>query len=262
MDRLQEKYQKEVVPALTEKFGYKNVMQLPKVEKVIINLGVGIPADLAKIINEEGGEKYLDTITMTTESGNIGGVPSALPHFGATYNAEANIDHGYIFDIVDGGGLNLTCLGLGEIDEDGNNNVSFLGKLITGPGGFINITRCTPKVVFCGTFMGKAKLKIGDGKLEILQEGTIRKFVKKVKQITFAAQYAPDDQEVIYVTERCVFKLIDHKLTLVEIAPGIDLEKDILANMDFRPAIAEDLKTMDPALFMEHWGKLGETFET
>ena len=129
---------------------------------------------------------------------------------------------------------------------------------MTGPGGFINITHATPKVIFCGTFMGKAKLKVGDGKLEILEEGKIRKFVKKVRQVTFSGQFADPNQTVLYITERAVFKLIDKKLTLIEIAPGMDLEKDILANMDFKPEISPDLKLMDPNIFCEKWGKLGD----
>ena len=221
----------------------------------VINLGVGIPADMAKILNEEG---FLDYVTTSTEVGNFGGVSSALPNFGAAYNAEATVDHGAMFDFIDGGGLDMTCLGIGEIDEEGNNNVSNLGKRMTGPGGFINITRATPKVIFCGTFMGKAKLKVGDGKLEILEEGKIRKFVKHVQQITFSGKYADPNQTVLYITERAVFKLIDKKLTLIEIAPGIDLEKDVLANMDFKPEISPDLKVMDPNIFCETWGKLGD----
>ncbi|MCD8191205.1 MAG: malonate decarboxylase subunit alpha [Oscillospiraceae bacterium] len=224
----------------------------------VINLGVGIPADMAKILNEEG---YLDCVTTSTEVGNFGGVSSALPNFGAAYNAEASVDHGAMFDFIDGGGLNMTCLGIGEIDEEGNNNVSHLGKMVTGPGGFINITQATPKIIFCGTFMGKAKLKVGDGKIEVLEEGKIRKFVQKVKQITFAGKYAGKDQTVLYVTERAVFRLIDGKVTLVEIAPGMDLEKDILANMGFKPEISPDLKVMDPGIFCEHWGGLGKYIE-
>ena len=164
-----------------------------------------------------------------------------------------------MFDLISGGGLNMTCLGIGEIDKDGNNNVSRMGSRLTGPGGFIDISTNTPKVIFAGTLVGKAKVKVGDGKLEILEEGTIRKFVDQVGQITFSGRYAPADQEVLYVTERAVFKLIDHELTLIEIAPGIDLERDVLGQMGFRPAVSPDLKTMDPALFEEHWGRLGET---
>ena len=222
----------------------------------LINLGVGMPADIAKVVNEEG---LIDQVTMSTESGMVGGVPSALPSFGSAYNPEAIITPNEMFDLISGGGLNMTCLGIGEIDKDGNNNVSRMGSRLTGPGGFIDISSNTPKVIFAGTLVGKAKVKVGDGKLEILEEGTIQKFVDQVGQITFSGQYAPDGQEVLYVTERAVFKLIDHKLTLIEIAPGIDLEKDVLGQMGFRPEISPDLKTMDPALFEEHWGKLGET---
>ena len=222
----------------------------------LINLGVGMPADIAKVVNEEG---LIDQVTMSTESGMVGGVPSALPSFGSAYNPEAIITPNEMFDLISGGGLNMTCLGIGEIDKDGNNNVSRMGSRLTGPGGFIDISSNTPKVIFAGTLVGKAKVKVGDGKLEILEEGTIRKFVDQVGQITFSGRYAPADQEVLYVTERAVFKLVGHELTLIEIAPGIDLERDVLGQMGFRPAISPDLKTMDPALFEEHWGRLGET---
>lgn len=221
----------------------------------MINLGVGMPADIAKVVAEEG---FLDDVLMSTESGMVGGVPSALPSFGSAYNPEAIITPNDMFDLISGGGLSMTCLGIGEVDADGNNNVSRMGKRLTGPGGFIDITAATPKVVFAGTLMGKAQVKVGDGKLEVVQEGTIQKFVEKVGQITFAGQYAPENQEVLYVTERAVFKLIDHKMTLIEIAPGIDLEKDVLACLGFKPEISPDLKLMDPAIFNEKWGGLGD----
>ena len=219
----------------------------------LVNLGVGMPADVSKVVNEEGMIEY---VTMSTESGMVGGVPSALPSFGSAYNPESIITPNDMFDLISGGGLDVTVLGIGEVDKDGNNNVSRMGTRLTGPGGFIDITAATKKVIFAGTLMGKAKVKVGGGKLEIVQEGTIKKFVDTVGQITFAGQYAPEDQEVLYVTERAVFKLIDHKITLVEIAPGIDMEKDVLAHMDFRPAISPDLKVMDPGLFSEAWGGL------
>ena len=212
-----------------------------------------MPADVSKVVAEEG---YLDVVTMSTESGMVGGVPSALPNFGSAYNPEATIEHGAMFDFIDGGGLSMTCLGIGEIDRFGNNNVSKFGTRLTGPGGFINITAKTPKVIFCGTFMGKAKLHVGNGRLEILEEGKIRKFVKDVDQITFSGKYVPDKQEVLYITERAVFRLIDHKITLVEIAPGIDLQNDILSQMDFKPEISKDLKLMDSSIFNEKWGGL------
>ena len=223
----------------------------------VLNLGVGMSADVGSILAEEG---QIDKITMCCESGMIGGVPCALPSFGSSYNPEAVIDHAASFDIISGGGLNMTCLGMGECDEEGNVNVSKFGPRLTGTGGFIDITSATPKVVFCGTFMGKAKFEIGDGKLTIVKEGTIKKFVKHVEQITFAGQYVKPGQEVVYVTERCVFRIIDGKMTIVEIAPGLDLEKDILAHMDFAPAVAKDLKLMDAGIFCEKWGGLEGKF--
>ena len=225
----------------------------------LINLGVGMAADVANVVSEEStldGRPYIDNITMSTESGMVGGVPSALPNFGSAYNPEATIEHGTMFDLIDGGGLDMTCLGIGEADSHGNINVSKFGPRLTGPGGFINITRSTKKVVFCGTFMGKAKMAVGDGEIRVVEEGKIRKFLKDVEQITFAGQYAMPDQDILYVTERCVMRLIDGKMTIVEIAPGIDLERDVLANMDFEPAVAADLKLMPAEIFHERWGGL------
>ena len=219
----------------------------------VVNLGVGMPTDTAAVVAEEG---HIDDIVLSTESGMVGGVPASLPNFGSSWNPEAIMTHNEMFDFIDGGNLDATILGIGQIDEKGNNNVSKFGPSLTGPGGFINITSATKNVIFCGTFMAKGKYKIGDGKITIVEEGKIRKFVKQVEQVTFSAEKAPKDQNVFYITERCVFKLINGRLTLIEIAPGIDLEKDILANMDFRPEIAEDLKLMDESMFRENWGGL------
>ncbi len=219
----------------------------------IINLGVGMPADVSKVVAEEG---LIDEVTMSTESGMVGGVPSALPSFGSAYNPEAIITPNDMFDYISGGGLDVTVLGIGEVDKYGNNNVSRMGKRLTGPGGFIDITAATKKVIFAGTLTGHSKLRVGDGKLEILEEGDIKKFVDTVGQITFSGQFSPDTQEVFYITERAVFKLIDGKVTLIEIAPGIDLQKDVLDQMGFVPEIVKDLKTMDPAIFEETWGGL------
>lgn len=219
----------------------------------VVNLGVGMPADMSKIVAEEG---LLEHITMSTESGMVGGVPSALPNFGSAYNPEATVEHGAMFDMIDGGFLDMTCLGIGEVDQYGNNNVSKFGPRLTGPGGFINIVQATPKVVFCGSLVGKAKLQVGDGKLTVLEEGKIKKFVDQVEQITFSGQYAKEGQEVLYVTERAVFKLIDKKMTLIEIAPGLDLQRDVLDQMGFTPEISPDLKLMDEGIFHEQWGGL------
>lgn len=213
----------------------------------IINLGIGMPEGIANVANEEG----LPGLKLTVEAGGIGGVPNAGTAFGTCTNPDAIIDQPYQFDFYDGGGLGQAFLGLAECDRFGNINVSRFGPKIAGCGGFINITQTSPVVVYCGTFTaGGLKVAIEDGKLNILQEGKVKKFKQDVEQITFSAEYAKETgQKVLYVTERAVFELIDGVLTLIEIAPGVDLDKDILAHMEFKPVIAENLKTMDERLF-------------
>lgn len=226
----------------------------------VVNLGVGIPANAAKIVAEEG---LVDDITLSTESGIIGGIPAPLPDFGSSFNPECIMAHGDMFDLIDGGGLDVTCLGMGEADQYGNINVSKFGPRLTGPGGFINITKKTPKVIFCGTFTNKAKLEFKENKLVIIEEGKANKFKNDVEQITFAGQYANEDQTILYVTERCVFQLVDGKLHLIEIAPGVDIQKDILDNMEFEPVIPEDgPKLMNEGIFAESWGGLADIIES
>ncbi|MDR0875351.1 MAG: acyl CoA:acetate/3-ketoacid CoA transferase [Clostridiales Family XIII bacterium] len=219
----------------------------------VVNLGVGVPTDVASVIREEG---LSGQIVLTSETGTIGGVPAPLPNFGNAYNPQALIENVSMFDFIDGGGLDVTCLGLAQTDAQGNINVSKFGDRLFGPGGFINITKRTKKVVFCGTFMNKAKLAIRDGRVEILEEGTMKKFLKQVEHITFSGEYVRPEQTILYVTERCVFQLICGGMTLIEIAPGIDLERDILAQMDFRPFVSKQLREMDTAIFEEAWGGL------
>lgn len=215
----------------------------------VVNLGIGIPEGIAKVANEEN----LPGLKLTVEAGNIGGVPSAGVGFGSSTNPDCTIDSPAMFDFYDGGGLDQAFLGLAECDRAGNINVSRFGPRIAGCGGFINITQSTPVVVFCGTFTAKGlKEKFGNGKLEIIQEGSVKKFKNDVDQITFSSEFAKKaGQKVLYVTERAVFELRDGVFTLTEIAPGIDLQKDILDQMEFTPAIAEDLKEMDPRLFTD-----------
>ncbi len=221
---------------------------------MVVNLGVGIPANVASITAEEGCS---DAVTLTVEGGIFGGIPAAKPDFGAVYNAEAVVLHNQMFDFYDGGGLDLAILGLAQADEKGNLNVSRFGTRFMGPGGFINISQSSRKVVFCGTFTVGAVIGITDGKLKIINEGSKRKFVKTVDQVTFSGPYAAGrGKTVLYVTERCVFELTKDGLMLTEIAPGIDLETDILAHMDFTPQISVSLKVMEPAIFSPVWGGL------
>lgn len=212
----------------------------------VINLGIGLPSGVGSVANEEGIASLL-----SLESGPVGGVPLEGVAFGASVNAESIISVCDTFDLYDGGYLDMTCLGAGEIDQKGNVNVSKFGTRCTGPGGFINISQNTPRVFFLSNFtVGKSQFDISDGKLHILKDGDGTKFVNRVQQISFSADYARQTgQEVYYITERAVFKLAEEGLLLTEIAPGVDLQKDVLDRMDFTPAIADDLKLMDARLF-------------
>lgn len=214
----------------------------------LVNLGIGIPSGVGSVAHEEGIAR---TMTLSLESGPIGGVPVEGVGFAASVNPEAITGICDIFDLYDGGVLDLAFLGAAEIDLNGNVNVSKFGSRCTGPGGFINISQNTPKVCFMGGFTaGKADIAVEDGRLNIRADGPGVKFVEKVQQITFSADYARQTgQEILYITERAVFRLADEGIELIEIAPGMDLQRDILGKMAFRPAIAEDLRLMDHRIF-------------
>lgn len=213
----------------------------------VINLGIGVPEGVAAIANEE---KILSYLTMTVEPGIIGGMPTGGLDFGGSVNAESVIDMPDQFDFYDGGGLDLTCLGMAQCDTRGNVNSSKFGKKLAGCGGFINISQNSKKVLFVGTMTADGlEVLVENGKLRIAREGKVKKFVQHVQQITFSGKIGSQgDQEIYYITERAVFKLINGQVELIEVAPGINLEKDVLGQMDFMPIIKR-LKQMDSRIF-------------
>lgn len=214
----------------------------------VVNLGLGVPDAIGAIANEE---RVHDLITLTADPGVIGGVPLGGGDFGAAVNFSAVVDHAAQFDFIDGGGLDMACLGFAECDGAGNINASRFANRLAGCGGFIDISQNSKQVIFMGSFTGGGlKTRVADGKLHIDQEGRFRKFVGQVGQVTFSGPRATArDQDVLYVTERCVFRLGPNGLELTEIAPGIDLERDILALLPFAPAMPRPPREMDPVLF-------------
>ena len=214
----------------------------------VVNLGIGIPETVARVASEEGLE---NDFTLSVESGLLGGTPAGGLDFGAAYYPLAMIDSASQFDFYDGGGLDASCLGAAQIDARGNVNVSRFGSRLPGVGGFVNISQNAKRVYFCGTFTaGGLQTEIQNGQLKIIQEGRTRKFTQAVEQISFSSDYAlKKKQPVWFVTERAVFELTQAGLELIEVAPGIDVEKDILAQMEFMPVVKE-FREMPACLFL------------
>ncbi len=206
----------------------------------VVNLGIGMPEAVASIAAEE---QLLEFLTLTAEPGVIGGVPASGLNFGAAVNTHAIIDQPSQFDFYDGGGLDVAVLGLAQVDREGNVNVSRFGSKLAGAGGFINISQSAKKVVYTGTFTAR-----GNGK-----------FVRDVGHRTFSGRQAvANGQQVLYVTERCVFELTDAGIVLTEIAPGYDLQRDILELMEFQPKVAGNLREMDARIFTDKPMGIGE----
>ena len=225
----------------------RSLLEFPR--GAICNLGFGISQLIGRVAWEEG---ITDQLVLTVEQGIFGGVPVAGNEGGTGFNYQAMIDQPYMFDFYDGGGLDVASLSFAEVDAEGNVNVHAFEGRVRGPGGFPNISARTGKINFVGTLTAQGLRLDIDGGVRIVEEGSLQKFVPKVREVSFNGHLARErGQQVRYVTERAVFALEDDGLVLIEVAPGIDVERDVLGQMGFRPRVADDLGTMDRRLYAE-----------
>jgi propionate CoA-transferase len=224
----------------------RSLLEFPR--GAICNLGFGISQLIGRVAWEEG---ITDQLVLTVEQGIFGGVPVAGNEGGTGFNYQAMIDQPYMFDFYDGGGLDIASLSFAEVDAEGNVNVHAFEGRVRGPGGFPNISARTPKINFVGTLTAQGlELDISGGGVRVVREGSLRKFVPTVREISFNGGLARErGQQVRYVTDRAVFALADDGLVLTEVAPGIDVERDVLGQMGFRPRVADDLATTDPRVY-------------
>ncbi|HEY9593713.1 MAG TPA: CoA-transferase [Spirochaetia bacterium] len=223
----------------------------------IVNLGVGIPEAVSSVAAEEGVDGLF---TLTTEAGGIGGIPANAHDFGCCWNAEATVEMADQFDMYDGGVLDFAVLGCLQVGPNGDVNASMRDGGGIGVGGFVNVAGGARRIVFATTMTGGvqqgegASVEIRDGSLTIVKEGNQKKFVRQIEQVTFNGQLAvKNHHEVLFVTERAVFRLTEQGLLLVEVAPGVDIERDVMAQMEFRPKMSLDVRTMPAEIFRDQW---------
>lgn len=214
----------------------------------LANLGVGMANGISYVALEEG---VLDDLTLTVEQGIFGGLPGIGLNSGTAVNPAAIIDMTSQFDLYDGGALDVAGLSFAQVDRAGNVNVTRIGATPIGPGGFIDISQKAGTVLFCGTFRGGGiDVEVADDGVRIRQEGRYPKLVDRVDAITFSAERAlAQGQRVLYLTERAVFRLGEDGVELVEIAPGVDLQRDVLDRMGFMPVLHGRPRPMDARLF-------------